>query len=445
MPHEMQTIGLIEDDLVMGESLIQRLQLEGYKTTWWQTGQEACANMQQVNPDIVVCDLRLPDISGDEVFRKVKSEFGGPPFLFITAYGEIDQAVELMRAGAGDYVTKPFEVSDFLQRIDVLLTQRAITSSDNSVLGTSSAMQEIAVLLHRVANIDSTLLFTGETGVGKEVATRFMHQISATADRPFMAVNCAAIPAELIESELFGHEKGAFTGAKDTHLGYAERAQGGILFLDEIGELPLTAQTRLLRLLQERVFTRVGGEKELPFSARIVCATNADLEQMIEEKLFRRDLFYRINVIPVHVPPLRQRHADILPLINYYVELFAETMPSNVTGLSSLAEESALSYEWPGNVRELRNRVERAVALAHDVRLGQSDLFPELAGGGNSDERQTIATLADVRDFAERRQILRALEKTGGQTGKAAALLGVSRTTMWEKMRRLDLLADDLS
>jgi len=350
-----------------------------------------------------------------------------------------------MRAGAGDYVTKPFEVSDFLQRIDVLLTQRAITSSGDAALGASSAMQEIEALLHRIANIDSTLLFTGETGVGKEVATRFMHQISANSDRPFMAVNCAAIPAELIESELFGHEKGAFTGAKDTHLGYAERAQGGILFLDEIGELPLTAQTRLLRLLQERVFTRVGGEKELPFSARIVCATNADLEQMIEEKLFRRDLFYRINVIPVHVPPLRQRHADILPLINYYVELFAETMPSNVTGLSSLAEESALSYEWPGNVRELRNRVERAVALAHDVRLGQSDLFPELAGGGNSDERQTIATLADVRDFAERRQILRALEKTGGQTGKAAALLGVSRTTMWEKMRRLDLLADDLS
>ncbi len=445
MQHEVRTIGLIEDDLIMGESLIQRLELEGYQTTWWQTGHDACANMQETCPDLVVCDLRLPDFNGDDIFRKMQAECGPPPFLFITAYGDIDQAVELMRAGAGDYVTKPFEIPEFLDRIDTLLARRSTVLGSDNTLGTSTAMREVENLLKRVSDIDSTILLTGETGVGKEVAARYVHQISDRADKPFMAVNCAAIPAELIESELFGHVKGAFTGAHDHHAGYAERAKDGILFLDEIGDLSLSAQNRLLRLLQERTFTRVGGEKELAFTARVVCATNADLQQLIKEKAFRNDLFYRINVIPVHVAPLRQREDDIMPLIHHYINFFTRTMNRDTTGLSSLSQEAALTYEWPGNVRELRNRVERAIALASGSRLNPADLFPELGEDANASTEQTIATLADVRDAAERRQILRALEKTGGQTGKSAGLLGVSRTTLWEKMRRLGLSVDDFS
>ena len=445
MQREVRTIGLIEDDLIMGESLSQSLELEGYKTTWWKSGREACSNMEKLCPDLVVCDLRLPDVSGDDIFRRMQAECDAPPFLFITAYGDIDQAVELMRAGAGDYVTKPFDLPDFLDRIETLLSQRAVCGSDSDILGVSPPMREVESLLKRVADIDSTILLTGETGVGKEVAAQFVHQISDRSDQPFMAVNCAAIPAELIESELFGHVKGAFTGAHDNHAGYAERAQDGILFLDEVGDLSLSAQTRLLRLLQERTFARVGGETEIPFKARVICATNADLQCLIDEKAFRKDLFYRINVIPVHIAPLRERENDIIPLINHYMDFFTQTMDRETGGLSSLAQEAALAYEWPGNVRELRNRVERAVALAADALISPSDMFPELAHSNSTNSGDTIATLADVRDAAERRQILRALEKTNGQTGKSAALLGVSRTTLWEKMRRLDLTVADLT
>ena len=444
MPHEVHTIGLIEDDLIMGESLTQRLELEGYQTTWWQSGRDACANMEKLCPDLVICDLRLPDINGDDIFRRMQAECGAPPFLFITAYGDIDQAVELMRAGAGDYVTKPFEIPDFLDRIDTLLSQRAVLGGTDQILGVSRAMRKVESILKRVAGIDSNILLTGETGVGKEVAARFVHQLSDRADQPFMAVNCAAIPPELIESELFGHVKGAFTSAHDHHAGYAERAGRGILFLDEIGDLARPAQTRLLRLLQERLFTRVGGEKEISFNARVICATNADLEQLTREKEFRVDLYYRINVIPVHIAPLRAREQDIMPLMHHYLDFFTRTMKRETGGLSSLAQEAALAYEWPGNVRELRNRVERAVALASDTRIAPSDLFPELGSTDDTASRDTIATLADVRDAAERRQILRALQRTGGRTGKSAALLGVSRTTLWEKMRRLNLALTDL-
>lgn len=444
MRHEMPSIGLIEDDPIMGESLAQSLELEGYKTTWWKTGREACDNMEKLCPDLVVCDLRLPDVNGDDIFRRMKAECGAPPFLFITAFGDIDQAVELMRAGASDYVTKPFAIHDFLDRIDTLLSQSTLYRGDGETLGVSKPMREVESLLKQVADIDSSILLTGETGVGKEVSARFVHQISDRTEHPFMAVNCAAIPAELIESELFGHVKGAFTGAQDNHAGYAERAEKGILFLDEIGDLSLSAQTRLLRLLQERTFTRVGGEKEIPFKARVICATNADLQQLIDEKVFRNDLYYRINVIPVHIAPLREREEDIGPLIHHYLDFFSQTMNRPNNGLSSLAEEAALAYEWPGNVRELRNRVERAVALASENRISPSDLFPELGSTENTSSDETIATLAVVRDAAERRQILRALEKTGGQTGKSAALLGVSRTTLWEKMRRLGLSVADL-
>jgi DNA-binding NtrC family response regulator len=253
-------------------------------------------------------------------------------------------------------------------------------------------------------------------------------------------VNCAAIPGELIESEILGHEKGAFTGAQGRHLGYAERAAGGALFLDEIGELPPPAQAKLLRLLQERSFFRLGGEQLVPFAARLVCASNRDLDAAVRSGRFREDLYYRINVIPVTIPPLRERAEDVLPLLRGYVRHFAETFGQPVKGLTPAAEAAALAHGWPGNVRELRNRAERAVALAEPGWLGPADLFPERqAGAPPPREDEAIGTLAAARDAAERRQIERALRHTGGQIARAAEVLGVSRTTLWEKMRRLGI------
>jgi len=433
-------IGVVEDDPVMGESLRQRLTLEGCAVDWWTTGQEAIAGLRKAGHDLVICDMRLPDMDGGSLFRETARAENAPPFFFITAYGEIDQAVALMRSGASDYLTKPFAMDDFLGRVKALLGRKDRSSDEEPTLGLSNAMRAVENLLRRVADLDSALLITGETGAGKEVCARFVHQISPAAPRPFMAVNCAAIPDDLLESELFGHEKGAFTGAQARHLGYAERARGGVLFLDEVGDMPPPLQAKLLRLIEDRSFYRVGGERSVPFEARLICATNQDLEAAVRRGAFREDLFFRINVIPVAVPPLRERSADISLLLHRFVHEFAALMSREVEGVSALAEEAALAHDWPGNVRELRNRMERAVALAHGPWIMPGDLFPEV-GHGREGAASEIVSLSEVKDAAERRQILRALQATNGQVMKAAELLGVSRTTLWEKMRRLKIEA----
>jgi DNA-binding NtrC family response regulator len=385
----------------------------------------------------LICDIRLPDMSGETVFRQALIELGMSPVVFITAYGDIEQAVRLVRGGADDYLTKPFDPEELLERIGRLLGEQHGTGA-SSALGLSEPMRRIETLLRRVADVDSTVLFTGESGVGKEVAARFLHRVSGRANAPFMAVNCAAIPMELMESELFGHERGAFTGAVSRHQGYAERAGDGVLFLDEVGELALPLQAKLLRLLHDRVFHRVGGKAPLGCRARVICATNRDLEGQVAAGTFRQDLFYRINVIPVTVPPLRARSDDVLPLLRGYVRHFAEAFQRPVRGLTSAAEEVALDHAWPGNVRELRNRVERGVALAGQPWLGPQDLFPEADMGGTH-PKAPVGTLAEAREAAERRQIERALDHTRGQIARAADLLGISRTTLWEKMRRVGL------
>jgi DNA-binding NtrC family response regulator len=438
MSHDPTRVAVIEDDPVMGASLVQRLELEGYRPVWWQTGGDALAALKQQRPDLLICDIRLPDMSGEDIFRQALPELGTSPVLFITAYGDIEQAVRLVRGGADDYLTKPFHIDDLLERIERLLGAQRATRSVSSALGLSEPMRRIEALLRRVADVDSSVLFTGESGVGKEVAARFLHHVSGRASSPFMAVNCAAIPAELMESELFGHERGAFTGALTRHEGYAERAKGGILFLDEIGDLPAPLQGKLLRLLHDRTFHRLGGKTPIICQARVICSTNRDLEALTAAGAFREDLFYRINVIPVTIPPLRTRPDDILPLLRGYVRHFSETFNRSVRGLTSLAEEAARTHAWPGNVRELRNRAERAVALADQPWLAPVDLFPDL-DLGEARRRPPLSTLAEAREAAERRQIERALEQTDGRVAKAAELLGVSRTTLWEKMRRIGL------
>ena len=438
MPHDRGLIGVIEDDPVMGGTLVHRLELEGYTPSWWQTGQEALDGLPATRPDLVVCDIRLPDMSGEDVFLRMLPLLGGTPFLFVTAFGQIDQAVRLTKAGAVDYIAKPYALPDLLERIPRLIAQRPGAAG---VLGTSEPMRQLETLLRRVADVDSSLLFTGESGAGKEVAARFVHQISARAAAPFIAVNCAAIPNELIESELFGHEKGAFTGAHARHHGYVERARDGILLLDEVGELPMPVQAKLLRLVEERAFTRIGGEAVIRAGARIVCATNSDLERAVAESRFRRDLYYRINVIAVAVPPLRHRLDDILSLAHSFMREFAQAFDREAHGFTPAAEQALLSHPWPGNVRELRNRVERAVALSQAPWIGPETLFPPEAAEHVSLEN-LMPTLAEARAAAERRHIRAALEVAGGRVEEAAKSLAVSRSTLFEKMRKLAIHVD---
>lgn len=431
MSLDHRVIALVEDDPIMGESLVQRLSLEGTIVRWWKNGREALAEIERERPEAVVCDIRLPDMNGDAIFRAVAGRDSAPPFLFITGFGDIDEAVRLMRAGAADYLTKPFEMPVLLGRLSDLL--RPVMDAE-TVLGVSEPMRQIQRTLIRVARVRSTVLLTGETGVGKEVCARFLHEASG-AKGPFMAVNCAAIPADLLEAELFGHERGAFTGAHARHLGYAERAGDGTLFLDEIGDLAPPLQSKLLRLLEDRQFYRVGGETPVLFRARIVAATNSGLAARVAAGTFREDLFYRINVVSVAVPPLRERHDDIAWLSARFFGEYAAQSGSDLAGMSALAEEALLAHPWPGNVRELRNRVERAVALGLGPWLMPGDFFseaPPTASDGSG-----LPSLEAARMAVERRHIRRALDQTSGEVGQAAKLLGISRTTLWEKMRRL--------
>ena len=436
MPLERARAGLVEDDPVMGGSIVQRLELEGWDVTWWQTGREAVTGLGRVagSLDLVICDIRLPDMSGEAVFEMMSRQPDTPPFLFVTGFAEIDQAVRLMRCGAVDFMTKPFAMDDFLKRIESgRRSNRSGIRLTDYVLGQSPAIQHAEDLIHRYAAHDLPVLITGETGSGKEVAARLLHQISARAEQPFVAVNCAAIPADLLESEIFGHEKGAFTGAHQRHLGYAERARGGTLFLDEIGDMPTTLQAKLLRLIENESFTRLGGETAVPFRARIVAATHRALEPG-QKSGFREDLYFRLAVLPVDIPPLRLRPEDIVWLLDRFLENATARSDARIRGFSALTEEAALAHPWPGNVRELRNRVDRAVALTASEWIMPGDLFPDRPG---NEPRPGFLPLADVRDAAERRQIERALEQTDGQVIKAAELLGIGRSTLWEKMTRL--------
>jgi DNA-binding NtrC family response regulator len=433
---EGRSIAVIEDDPIMGESLLQSLSLEGAKVSLYASGRAALKSVAPRSVDLVVCDIRLPDTDGQSLFRHFGVNADAPPFLFMTAFGDIDAAVELMREGAADYLTKPFDMDVFLQRVKGSL-RPAQAKMDGMTLGVSPAMRDIEHLLCVISKIDSTVLITGETGTGKDVCARFLHQL-AEKRGPFMAVNCAAIPSDLLESELFGHEAGAFTGAAKRHLGYAERAGEGTLFLDEIGELALPLQAKLLQLLENRQFHRVGGETPVTFKGRLVAATNADLTALIAAKRFRLDLYYRINVVEVKIPPLRERAQDIPWLMN---QIFADLVADQgklMRGVSALAEQATLAHPWPGNVRELKNRLERAVALNLTGWISPQDLFPEKRPVTASSSHSSWS-LADAREAAEKHQIGVTLAENDGQIGKTADTLGVSRTTLWEKMKRYGL------
>ncbi len=430
-------IAIVEDDEIMGASLMQRLAIEGAKPIWWKNGDEASAALRKQDRsfDAVVCDIRLPEKDGESIFREVSASAHPPPFLFLTAHGDIDQAVRLLRAGASDYLTKPFEFDVFLERLSAIARSPDDIHATGS-LGVSSAMQAIEKTIARVADTDLPVLFRGETGTGKEVAARFLHKCSTLADEPFVPVNCAALPNDLIESEIFGHEKGAFTGAHARHIGAAERAEKGTLFLDEIGDMPVAMQAKLLRLIEDGSFLRVGGEKPVSLSARVISATHHDLASSIKGGAFREDLLYRLNTIDLEIPALRSRPDDTVWLLQNMFAAAISRRPTELKTISALAEECAAEHDWPGNARELRNRVERGVALASGTTLMPGDLFPEIYTLAADD---TFKSLSAVREAAEQRQIQRALRETDGRIIEAANLLDISRTTLWEKMQKFGI------
>lgn len=434
-------IGIIEDDPIMGESLVQRLQLEGYQANWWQSGEEALSSLPGAGCQVVVCDIRLPDLDGEQLFRRALPDLGATPVIFVTAFGEIEQAVRLIRAGADDYVTKPFDVEELLRKI-AALCKREIAAGNGgpgrAALSGSAAMHRIEAELFRVKDTASPVLLLGETGVGKEVAARQLHDMSVRHKLPFIVVSCATIPLERAESEMFGHERGAVPGSRNAHVGLVEQAGAGTLFLDEMSALPPLLQGKFLRLLEDGTYRRIGGTSELVSEARIVSSSNADLSALVAEGHFRADLYYRVNAIELHIPPLRDRRDDIIPLAEHYLAQSARGLGLRVPVLTPAAMTVLHDHDWPGNVRELRNRLDRALGLSAGIsQLPMQMLFPEQ--GLLERPRERVGSLAEARERAERLHIEEAIRQTGGEITKAAILLGISRTTLWDKMRRLGL------
>jgi two-component system response regulator HydG len=442
---------IVDDDTSMCELLAESLAQQGYEVRWKASAQEALAEVEQRNFDVVLTDINMKDMTGLELCQKATEAHPDLPVIVITAFGSMETAVQAIRAGAYDFITKPFDIDvvaiaveravkhGLLQR-EVQRLQRAVDESRrfDELLGASPAMKEVYDLLERVAESESTVLVTGESGTGKELVARALHRRSKRASGPFVAINCAAMPEQLLESELFGHTKGAFTDARTARPGLFVQAKGGTIFLDEIGDMPLGLQPKLLRALQERSVRPVGGDHETPIDVRVVAASNRDLETAIEERKFREDLYYRINVIHVELPPLRARGADVLLLAQHYLEHFAAQSQKDVRTLDAEAAERLSAYAWPGNVRELANCLERAVALTRGESISSADL-PEKIRNYRTSHVLVAATdpseLVPLEEV-EKRYILRVLEAVGGNKTLAAQVLGLDRKTLYRKLDR---------
>jgi DNA-binding NtrC family response regulator len=439
-------VAVIEDDEVLGASLEQRLRLEGYRVAWYRSGAAALRGVERSAPDAVLCDLRLGDTDGERVMREAFGAVGAVPVIFMTAYGSFEQAVRLVRQGARDYVIKPFDLDDLLGKLAAAVQPHGAaqrTQDPFALFGVSPAMARARRLLERAAGVATPVLLTGETGTGKEVAARFLASRGRGAGKPFVAVNCAGFTAELADSQLFGHEKGAFTGAAARHAGVFEQAGDGTLFLDEVAELPLELQAKLLRVVQDGEVRPIGAKTTFKAQARLVCATNQDLAAAVQSGRFRQDLYYRLSVIGCELPPLRERREEIAGLLDFLGGAIARELGAARFDLAPETVRQAEAFRWPGNVRELRNRLERAIALSEDGVIRPADLFPDLAPE-QATGAQPPGSLAAARDAAEREHIERTLAACGMRHQETARQLGISRTTLWEKMKRhgLDRGAD---
>jgi DNA-binding NtrC family response regulator len=450
---------VVDDEQKMCEFLELVLSQDGHQVLAATSGEQAL-DIIKSNPDldVIVTDLMMPKITGMEVLEEAKRMLPDTPVIMITGYSTVENAVQAMKAGAFDYLPKPFKVDEVKLVVKKALDRRAITLENKrlrrelqtirersgEIIGTSEKMQEVFRLVEKVARTDATILIRGESGTGKDLIAREIHMQSLRSEEPFVSINCAALPETLLESELFGHARGAFTGAHMTKRGLFEEADGGTVFLDEIGDISLALQAKLLRFLQNREFIRIGETTVRSVDVRVIVATNKDLEAAIERGSFRSDLYYRLNVITIHLPPLRERRSDIPLLAKHFAQKFAAKNFRGLITLSPEAMDALINYEWPGNVRELENAIERAVILMEGDTLDLSDLPDEVVGGTKPVESEGQNEIEDrgfydaVDDY-KRKLIEEALERSDGVQAKAADLLGLKRTTLNEMMKRLGM------
>ncbi|MDB4945667.1 MAG: Response regulator of zinc sigma-54-dependent two-component system [Labilithrix sp.] len=451
---QRQRILVVDDEPEMATVIEQALTRRGYDVTQQHSADGAWELLEHEDFDVVVTDINMKGMNGVELTERSSRSRHDVPVIVITAFGSLETATAVLRAGAYDFITKPFEIDQLVVAVERAIQNRRLREEvkrlraevgrsrpTSELMGDSSAMQKVHETIARVADTDATILVTGESGTGKELVARALHKRSKRAAGPFIAINCAAMPESLLESELFGHVQGAFTDARATTPGLFLQASAGTLFLDEIGEMPPAMQAKLLRALEERSVRAVGATKETPFDARLIAATNRDLESLVESGRFREDLYYRINVVHLALPPLRARGGDVLALAQQFVTRYAGPMGKKVQGFSSAVGERLLAYAWPGNVRELQNCIERALALARFEEITVEDLPPKVRDYKPSfvvvatEDPSDLVTMEEV----ERRYIGRVMEAVGQNKTQAAKVLGFDRTTLYRKLERYKL------
>jgi len=449
---------VVDDEAVSADSLRLNLENEGYVVDTAATGAEAIERFDQGGHHLAICDLMLPDIDGLEVMRHMKDARPNTEVIMISGYGSTPKAVEATKAGAFDFVDKPFDFDELHLRVENALKQRELIAENENmrrqlstrseyfnIIGSSKQMQTIYETIESVAKSDANVLIVGESGTGKELIANAIHYHSLRSKKAFIKVNCAALPKELIESELFGHTKGAFTGAHADKEGLVQHAAGGSLLLDEIAEMPVELQPKLLRVLQERSYRKIGSEKTYSVDFRLICSTNRLPADAIREGLLRDDLFYRISTITIHVPPLRERSEDIQLLTEHFLKMYAKKYDRPITGVSQAAYQRLFAHGWPGNVRELQNVLERAVLLAKGNKIEPLDLpfdnggLPESAAAAAWDIPPNM-TLEDI----EKLVIERTLQRTGGNKQAAANLLGIYRPRLYSKIRKYNINVSNL-
>lgn len=463
---------IAEDEERLRRLLQMLLSTQGYELTLAADGAEAWEHFQNGHFDAVITDLRMPRLDGLSLLRKIKEQSPTTPVVVITAFGSIENAVEAMQAGAIDYVTKPFEETKLNVSVERALSFGRILDENKNLraqveeklnigrmVAQSPAMKRILDCVRAVAASNANVLVYGESGTGKELVTRAIHDSGPRKHAPFVAINCAAIPDNLLESELFGHEKGAFTGATDRKIGKFEQADGGTLFLDEIGEMDISIQAKLLRAIEQQEFQRVGGNRTIKTNTRFIAATNKDLRESVRAGKFREDLFFRINVFPIHLPPLRDRAEDIVPLARFFIKKFCVEMGKRIIELDKSAETVLMQNEWLGNVRELQNTIERAVILIQGERLGAQDLEFVAGGGpfatGLDGARNGMATGQSVPgsfvipssgfnlEAHEKHLLLQALDRNSGNKSRAAKMLGMSRATLRYRLEKFGIAGSE--
>jgi DNA-binding NtrC family response regulator len=451
---------IVDDEPMMADSLRQNLVEEGYDVDAAASGGEALELFERGAHHLVICDLQLPDMDGLKLMRHMKDTRPSTEVIVVTGYGSVQKAVEATKAGAFDFVEKPFDFEELQLRVEHALKQRELIDENANmrrqlstraeyfnIIGSSKPMQTIYETIESVAKSDANVLIVGESGTGKELIANAIHYNSLRSKKPFIKVNCAALPKELIESELFGHTKGAFTGAHADKEGLVQHAAGGSLMLDEIAEMPIEMQPKLLRVLQDRTCRKIGSEKTYPVDFRLITSTNRLPADAIRDGLLRDDLFYRISTITIHVPPLRERMEDIQLLTDHFLKMYAEKYSRPIDGVSQAAYQRLFSHLWPGNVRELQNVLERAVLLAKSNLIEPVDLpfddgsGPDIKTSGSAWDVPPNMTLEEIEKFV----IERTLQRTGGNKQKAANLLGIYRPRLYSKIRKYGIGPDAIS